>query len=57
MITDKMVGEYNGYNMYKNDTGMYYFSELVNGYFITKAFDDIDDMKDYIKKITQYRSK
>jgi hypothetical protein len=52
MITDRMIGEYHGYNMYANDSGMYYFSELVNGYFITKAFDNIESMKSYIDEIT-----
>jgi len=51
MITDKMIGECNGYYMYKNDDGMFYFSELINGCFITKAFDNIQDMKNYIEKL------
>ena len=48
MITDRMIGELNGVNMYANDNGMYYFSELVNGVYIQRAFDDIQEMKDYI---------
>ena len=48
MITDKMVGEYKEFYMYKNDSGMYYFSDLVNGYFIRRVFDTIEDMKDFI---------
>ena len=52
MITDRMIGEYKGYNMYSNDCGVYYFSELVNGYFEKRAFDTIEGMKDYIDNKT-----
>lgn len=48
MITDKMVGEYKGFYMYKSDSGMYYFSDLVNGYFIQRVFDTIEGMKEFI---------
>lgn len=48
MISDKMIGEYKGYNMYENETGIYYFSDLIGGLFIQQAFDNIQDMKDYI---------
>lgn len=48
MITDRMIGEYKGFNMYTSDSGMYYFSDLVNGYFIQRAFDTIEGMKDFI---------
>lgn len=51
MLTDRMIGEYKEYNMYANDIGMYYFSELVQGCFITKAFDTIEDMKEYIDNL------
>jgi hypothetical protein len=56
MITDRMVGEYAGYNMYKNDYGMYYFTQVHRGYFIKKSFDTIQDMKDYILTITEPNS-
>ena len=52
MITDKMIGEYDGYNMYVNDYGMYYFTEVKNGYFIKQSFDTIQGMKDYIYRST-----
>ena len=48
MITDKMIGEYKDFNMYKSDSGMYYFSDLVNGYFIQRVFDTIEGMKEFI---------
>ena len=53
MITDRMIGEYKGYNMYANDNGMYYFSELRRGVFITMAFDTIEGMKSYIDDIEE----
>lgn len=52
MITDKMIGEYDGYNMYVNDYGIYYFTEVKNGYFIKQSFDTIEGMKDYIYRTT-----
>lgn len=51
MITDRMIGEYKGYNMYANDFAMYYFSELINGYFVKRSFDTIEGMKDYIDNL------
>jgi hypothetical protein len=55
-ITDKMVGELDGYNMYRNISGMYYFTQVVQGYFINRAFDDMQTMKDYILSITEPNS-
>lgn len=48
MITDNMMGELNGYNMYKNTSGMYYYSQLYQGYFIQRSFDTIGAMKKHI---------
>lgn len=55
-VTDRMIGEYGGYNMYANDYGMYYFYQIVNGYFIKRTFDTIDGMKDYIVSMSEPNS-
>lgn len=56
MITDRMIGEYDNYNMYANDNDMYYFYQIVNGYFIKRSFDTIEGMKDYILSISEPNS-
>jgi hypothetical protein len=52
MVTDRMIGEYLGFNMYANDFGMYYYSayDPESGTFKQHSFDDIEDMKDSIKE-------